>query len=100
MRQSLVLFLVLATGLCAASPPAGAAGTREFIAGADISMLPEIEKAGGVFRRADGTPGDAIAILRDHGINLFRVRLFVNPTTDFAKSYGATQNLDYVTALA
>jgi arabinogalactan endo-1,4-beta-galactosidase len=63
-------------------------------------MLPEIEKAGGVFRTSDGTAGDAVALLHDDGCNLFRVRLFVSPATDFNKSYGATQDLQYVRAMA
>jgi arabinogalactan endo-1,4-beta-galactosidase len=46
--------------------------------GADISALERIEDAGGVFRDA-GIPGDAIAILKAHGANSFRLRLFVNP---------------------
>lgn len=71
----------------------------ERIMGADISMLPEIEKAGGVFRNAD-KPTDAVAIFRAHGCNLFRLRLFVNPTTDFNKSWGATQDLKTVLALS
>jgi arabinogalactan endo-1,4-beta-galactosidase len=75
------------------------AADQSFIAGADISMLPAIEKAGGVYRQ-DGKPADAIQILRDHGCNMFRVRLFVKPSTDFTKTYGAVQDLDYVRALA
>jgi arabinogalactan endo-1,4-beta-galactosidase len=47
--------------------------------GADISALERIEQAGGVFRDG-GQPGDAIAILRAHGSNAFRLRLFVNPS--------------------
>src|SRR4051812_18545849 len=75
------------------------AGQKPFYAGADISMLPEIEKAGGVFKQ-DDKPADALKILHDGGVNLWRIRLFVNPTTDFRKSHGATQDLAYVRALA
>lgn len=46
--------------------------------GADVSALERIEQAGGVFR-ANGQPGDAIAILREHGSSIFRLRLFVAP---------------------
>jgi arabinogalactan endo-1,4-beta-galactosidase len=70
-----------------------------FIAGADISMLPAIEKAGGVFRQG-GEAGDAIKIMHDQGCNLFRVRLFVNPNPDFKVTGGAIQDLAYVRALA
>jgi len=77
-----------------------AAEDRSFYRGADISMLPEIEKAGGVFSTADGKPADALTILRQSGCDLWRVRLFVNPSTDYSKSHGATQDLTYVRALA
>jgi arabinogalactan endo-1,4-beta-galactosidase len=83
---------------CAFNTSAGESG--KLLAGADISMLPEIEKAGGVFKTADGAAGDAIKILHDDGCQLFRVRLFVDPDTDFNRSYGATQDLKYVRALA
>jgi arabinogalactan endo-1,4-beta-galactosidase len=46
--------------------------------GADISALERIEQAGGQFRDS-GQLGDAIAILRVHGANGFRLRLFVSP---------------------
>lgn len=72
---------------------------RPFYRGVDISMLPEIERAGGVYRDAHGTPGDAVRILRDEGANLFRVRLFVEPSKDFNKVFGATQDLAMVRAL-
>lgn len=80
-----------------------AIGALERFAGADVSMLLDIEKAGGVYRDGDhaGTGDrDAIAILKDHGCNLFRLRLFVDPVTDFKKAGGATQNLDAVKQLA
>jgi arabinogalactan endo-1,4-beta-galactosidase len=70
-----------------------------FITGADVSMLPTIEKTGGKFSD-DGKPGDAIQILAAHGCNLFRVRLFVNPDPDYVKNFGAVQSLDYVRGLA
>ncbi|HUB26138.1 MAG TPA: glycosyl hydrolase 53 family protein [Tepidisphaeraceae bacterium] len=88
-----------AVGLVLASVAAAPAADRQFLAGVDISMLPTIEQAGGIFRDG-GKPGDAIAILRDHGCNLFRVRLFVDPDSDYATTFGAVQNLDYVRGLA
>jgi arabinogalactan endo-1,4-beta-galactosidase len=75
------------------------AADQTFITGADISMLPTIEKAGGVFSD-HGKPGDAIQIMHDDGCNLFRVRLFVKPDPSYAKTDGAVQDLDYARALA
>src|SRR5881394_2188443 len=94
-----VLWAPLLTLLVCIFLESARAGGAEFLVGADISMLPEIEKAGGVYRQ-DAKPADAIKIFRDHGLNLFRVRLFVNPAKDFNSSWGATQDLDYVRALA
>jgi len=63
--------------------------------GGDISALARIEQAGGVFR--DGSQaGDAIAILRAHGSNGFRLRLFVNPND----SDVVVNDLPYTVALA
>jgi arabinogalactan endo-1,4-beta-galactosidase len=78
---------------------AARAADQKFIYGCDISMLPTIEKTGGVFSD-NGKKEDAIQILASHGCNLFRVRLFVNPSTDYIKTYGAVQSLDYVRELA
>lgn len=49
-----------------------------FLSGADISSLAKIENQGGVFKK-DGVPGDAIGILRNEGVNLFRIRIFLAP---------------------
>ena len=48
------------------------------LSGGDISALERIEQAGGVYRDS-GRAGDAIAILRAHGANTFRLRIFVHP---------------------
>jgi arabinogalactan endo-1,4-beta-galactosidase len=63
--------------------------------GADISALERIEQAGGVFRDG-GQAGDAIAILRTRGANLFRLRLFVNPD----HSEVQVNDLDYTVRMA
>ncbi|MDX1407496.1 MAG: glycosyl hydrolase 53 family protein [Saprospiraceae bacterium] len=46
--------------------------------GADISFLPQIEARGGKFYE-DGTEKDGMLLLRDHGFNFIRLRIFVNP---------------------
>jgi len=53
----------------------------EKIIGADISFLPQLEDEGIKFS-VDGKQGDAIQILKDHGFNYIRLRIFVNPETD------------------
>jgi arabinogalactan endo-1,4-beta-galactosidase len=53
----------------------------EKIIGADISFLPQLEDEGEKFS-VDGKSGDAIAILKQHGFNWIRLRIFVNPAAD------------------
>jgi arabinogalactan endo-1,4-beta-galactosidase len=69
--------------------------SRQFLLGADISALGQVEQRGGTFTD-NGKADDAIAIFRRHGWNCFRLRLFVNPN-----GRGGTVNtLDYTRALA
>lgn len=63
--------------------------------GGDISMIPRMEELGGQYRDAD-VPDDPIRIMMNHGMNFFRVRLFVTPDGAWD---GAIQDLSYVTAL-
>ncbi|MDR1787658.1 MAG: arabinogalactan endo-1,4-beta-galactosidase [Treponema sp.] len=52
----------------------------DFMRGVDISMARAIEEAGGVFRDEYGSRGDIIAILKAHGVNWIRLRIWHNPT--------------------
>ncbi len=49
--------------------------------GADISFLPHLESRGMTFRDK-GVEKDAIEILKDHGFNYVRLRIFNNPGTE------------------
>lgn len=82
---------------CGRTPAAPSGGTTPLpaLVGADVSALARIEQAGGVFRDA-GAPGDAIAILRAHGANAFRLRLFVNPNDSDVQ----VNDLPYTVAMA
>ena len=51
------------------------------ILGADISFLPQLEAGGRKFYDK-GVEKDAIQILKDHGFNYVRLRLFNNPAAD------------------
>jgi len=48
------------------------------IIGADISFLPQLESRGMKFSDK-GVPGDAIDIMKAHGFNYIRLRIFVDP---------------------
>ncbi|HNN69720.1 MAG TPA: glycosyl hydrolase 53 family protein, partial [Ferruginibacter sp.] len=50
--------------------------------GADISFLPELEHKGMKFYDTDGKENDAIQILKNHGLNYVRLRIFNNPASD------------------
>ncbi len=62
--------------------------------GADISFLPQIENRAGWFARGegkffeDGQEVDAIELLRNHGFNYIRLRIFVNPENEEGYSPG------------
>ena len=74
---------------------AAQSGDSEFLVGGDISMVAEIEEHGGVFRD-EGKARDAIATMRDHGCNCFRLRIFVDPNRHNA----VVQDLAYTVRMA
>ena len=63
----------------------------DFIRGMDISMLPEIEKLGGKYYQ-NGIERDLIEILKDHGVNSVRARLWVDPSSISGEAYGGGNN--------
>jgi arabinogalactan endo-1,4-beta-galactosidase len=72
-----------------------------FYMGADISMLPFLEGRGAVYKDG-GQVRPAEQILVNHGANLFRIRLFVNPSSNYddPSNRGAIQDLNYDISLA
>lgn len=68
--------------------------------GADVSTLLEVEHCGGTFYD-QGRLGDALAILRDYGVNTIRLRLWNDPYSPEGQPYGAGScDLDCVITLA
>src|SRR3972149_10342518 len=63
----------------------------DFIKGVDVSMLAEIEKNGGIYYDTDGQQKDCLTILRNHGVNWIRLRLWNNPV--FTADRIALENL-------
>jgi arabinogalactan endo-1,4-beta-galactosidase len=47
--------------------------------GVDVSSLSRAETRGAVYRDSLGRPGDALVILRAHGVNAVRLRVWVDP---------------------
>ncbi len=58
-----------------------------FIFGVDVSMLHEIEKFGGVFYDNSVTK-DCLEILKDHGVDWIRLRIWNDPVDDQGKPLG------------
>lgn len=77
---------------------AARSGYTDFIRGVDVSMLSMVEDLGGKFYY-NGVQGDALRILRDHGANYVRLKLWVNPYDAQGNSYGGGTN-DFNTTLA
>jgi arabinogalactan endo-1,4-beta-galactosidase len=73
---------------------------NNFIAGADLSLLAYFETNGIVYKD-NGQAGDAIEILKSHGINCIRLRLFTSdPAEVRADPYDYINNLAYTIPLA
>lgn len=72
----------------------------DFIKGFDVSSLPETERCGGRFYD-NGAEGDALEILKAHGGNWLRLRLWNDPRDANGNPYGAGDcDLPAVLALA
>ena len=76
-----------------------ATDTTEKIIGADISFLPQLE-AEGIKFSVDGKQNDAIKILKEHGFNYIRLRIFYDPTTDSGYSKPGYCGLEQTKAMA
>ena len=67
---------IAACALALVAPPAAA-----FRSGVDVSSLPVLEAAGTTYS-SGAVVGDPIQILRNQGVDWFRLRLFVDPSND------------------
>ena len=63
----------------------------DFIMGADVSMLKQIEVSGGMYYD-HGVEGDCLEILRDHGVNWIRLRIWNDPTNKDEDPLGGGNN--------
>jgi arabinogalactan endo-1,4-beta-galactosidase len=93
--------LRLAGWLASLSLVAGQArGVTNYLAGADVSLLSFFESNGIAYKDA-GVPGDALAILKKHGVNCARLRLFTSSAAQAqADPYDYINNLAYTVPLA
>lgn len=72
MKAVLTLFAVACALLASAAP-------RGFMRGADVSSLAQVEASGGRFFDLDGRPADLFKILKRHGFNWIRLRVWTQP---------------------
>ena len=79
------MFLMVVALLGAATLSAQVTIEAPYAVGADISWLQWQEDSGVRFSDG-GVEGDAIAILRDNGMNYIRLRIFVNPKSELGYS--------------
>jgi arabinogalactan endo-1,4-beta-galactosidase len=63
-------------------PEISEADDVEFIYGADLSFIPQLEKANTVYYDSNGNPGGALQLLVDEGLNTIRIRLWHTPDTE------------------
>ncbi|MCX8038173.1 MAG: glycosyl hydrolase 53 family protein [Candidatus Sumerlaeia bacterium] len=84
--------LILAAIAVAAAIPSARSVPADFAIGADVSFLKQAEERGVVFKDG-GVSKPGLQILKDHGYNWIRLRLFHTPPR-------LPNNLDYTLALA
>ncbi len=89
------LFATTAASLVSVALPmrSDAAELRALSNGIDISWLPDVEAAGGLFYTDTGRKMDGISLMKYYGIKIGRLRVFVNPSS-------GNGNLDRAIALA
>jgi len=95
LRFKWVMFFALALVV-----PGGLRAQSNFIAGADLSLLAYFE-TNGIAYKDNGQAGDAIQILKNHGINCIRLRLFTSSDAQAQTNlYNYINNLTYTVPLA
>lgn len=78
-----VMLLVIISGCSGSGGSSSSTDTplaSDFAKGADVSWLTEMEAAGYKFYNDSGNQEDLFTILKEHGINAIRLRIWVNPS--------------------
>ena len=85
MKRSFFIFLVYALCSCnkpgsgGSNPPVIPPVNTDFVKGADISWLTEMEASGRKFYNNAGVEKECMQLLKDLGMNAIRLRVWVNP---------------------
>ena len=81
MKYITLIFLTFLVWACKKENEQPIAVNDDFIRGADLSFLPEIEQVSAIFYNADNIPGDCLSILKKSGCNTIRLRLWYRPAS-------------------
>ena len=85
LKSFLVMFL-MAWGVYSAE------GEMDFIKGADVSMLKQLEDNGAKFYDENNKETECMTILKNNGVNYIRIRAWVNPVDEKGKPLGGGNN--------
>jgi len=91
------LTLMLALSICSAGR--GSQPSAPYIIGADISWVQQQEDAG-VHFSDQGSEKDILEILKDHGLNWIRLRIFCNPQAEKGYSQKGYCDLEHTLQMA
>jgi len=67
--------------------------SAQFVRGADVGWLQQMEQTGFPFYDTNGVPNDCLLILKEHGINTIRLRAWVNPSNDPRSGHCSTKDV-------
>lgn len=67
--------------------------SAQFVRGADVGWLQQMEKTGYTFYDNNGVAKDCLLILKEHGINTIRLRVWVNPSDDPRSGHCSTKDV-------
>lgn len=81
-------------------PAVDATLSNDFMRGFDASMISAIEDTGELFYDEDNSQKDPLAILKQHGVNWIRLRLWNNPEVDATAIPAGDNNLIRTVAIA
>jgi arabinogalactan endo-1,4-beta-galactosidase len=89
-RRLITIFFIAVLSACIATTLSAQNQNKDFVKGADISWLPQMEATGYKFYNDKGVEQDCFRILKDHGINTIRLRTWVDPSDDRASGHCST----------
>src|SRR6185503_18168811 len=105
MKKNLTFFLLLCFSIVCCKPddpvptPPNPPANPDFVKGADVSWVTQMESSGRKFYNSAGTEKECMQLLKDLGMNTIRLRVWVNPangwnnTADVVAKAMRTKNL-------